>query len=351
MKITILFLALISCAFVAVNAEGMCRNLEVKVYSSIQPVSQTFTLDVKKIRDISFKTDESEFRANNFIPLEQVGFVLEKTTSSKVLDAIQHKYLRNEPNSVWLPYSYTGDWTRNGYVLTNQMKRTSASKTEYPLVSFEFVNDFDLASISSSDMDKVLTNLRYNSGKRKTIKTLVKDNVMKYQNAYLSNSEAYKKMKEKNQDAKTQITELTLKLSTTVTEINTLITKEKTYQQEEAVKSASLSTVNDQIDDLIAKLKVLIEQLKKEEKELNDLKPTDITQIQSTLNAALLNVQYPQRNPQRFLEEYAIAAGNKFTIVTDNYKNCKQDNNLLQQCMMANMQSSSIKKKLRRSFF
>merc|ERR1712032_961306 len=83
--------------------------------------------------------------------------------NSKVLDATHHQYLRNEPDSVWMPYSYTGDWSRNGYVITNQMKRTSASKTIRPLVSFEFVNDFDLMSITSDDMNKFLTNLRYNS--------------------------------------------------------------------------------------------------------------------------------------------------------------------------------------------
>jgi hypothetical protein len=286
----------------------MCRSLEVKVYSSLQPISQTFNLDVKKVRGVEFKTDENEFRANNFIPLEQVGFVLEKTASSKVLDTIQHKYLRNEPNSVWLPYAYTGDWTRNGYVLTNQMKRTSTSKEEFPLVSFEFVNDFDLASISTDDMDKVLTNLRYNSEKRKTIKTIVKNNVMKLQNTYLANSEAYKKMKTQNQDSRAQIAEIKIKLSATITEINTLITQEKTLQHEIAVKSASLSNTNDKIDDIIAKLKVLILQLKTEEKELNNLKTTDITQLQGTLKAALLNVQYPMKAPEKFLEEYIIAA-------------------------------------------
>lgn len=351
MKITILFLALISCAFVAVNAEGMCRNLEVKVYSSIQPVSQTFTLDVKKIKGISFKTDESEFKANNLIPLEQVGFVLEKTTSSKVLDSIQHKYLRNEPNSVWLPYSYAGDWTRNGYVITNQMKRTSASKTEYPLVSFEFVNDFELSSISGNDMDQVLSNLKYNTQKRKTIKTLVKDNVMKYQNEYLSNYEAHKKMKEQNKDAKAQISELTIKLQATITEINTLTTQETTYIKEESVKSASLSNVNDQLDDLIARLKILIEQLKREEKELNNLKPTDISEQQGALKAALLKVQYPQNNPKRFLEEYAISVPQKTTVVNDNYKYCKQDNNQITQCQAANLNGWQVKKKLRRGFF
>lgn len=349
MKITILFLALISLSFVASNE--MCRNVEIKVYSSIQPISQSFNLDVKKIKGIDFKVDASEFRANNLVPIEQVGFVLEKTVSSKVLDVIQHKYLRNEPESVWMPYSYAGDWSRNGFVITNQMKRTSASKTEQPLVSFEFVTDFDLKSVTSDDMDKFLNNLKFNSDKRKAIKTTVKNSIMTSHDSYTSNSKAFKEMKEKNVDARTQISKLKKSLQTTIVDINTLHQEEKSLEHIESVKSASLSSVNESIDDIIGKLTVLNAQLKKEELELKEIKPTDVKQLQTWLSAALLNVQYPQKSPERFLEEYSNATTNKYTIIKDNYDLCNTSSDLLEKCGNANMKSSQTKRKLRRSFF
>ena len=351
MKIIISLLAIISMTFVMANTNEICRAVEVKVYSSIQPVSQTFNLDVKKIKSITFGVDENEFKANNLIPLEQVGFVLEKSASSKIVDSIQHKYLRNEPESVWLPYSYSGDWSRNGFVITNQMKRTSSSKTEYPLVSFEFVNDVDLNNITNNDMDVILTNLRFNSGKRKTIKTIVKNKVSNTQNAYLSATNSLDAMQKKNQNAKAQIAELKTKLQLTITEITTLTTTEKTLEKEESVKSASLSSINDQIDDMITRLALLNKQLKGEEASLKATKPTDLTQLNSVLKSALLNVQFPPKSPDRFLEEYSIAQASKFKIVTDNYNFCKQDATLIQQCGMATFGSSQIKKKLRRSFF
>lgn len=197
MKIVILFLALISIA--VVSSTEMCRSTDVKVYSSMNPVAQSFTLDVKNLRGVEFETNEAEFKSVELIPLEQVGFVLEKKASSKVLDAIHHKYLRNEPEQVWLPYSFAGDWSRNGFVISTQMVRTATSKTDKPLVAFEFVNDFDLNSISSSDMNAFLVNLRGNAEKRKIIKQVVKNSILKAADSYSTSSEALKKMKKKTQ--------------------------------------------------------------------------------------------------------------------------------------------------------
>ena len=349
MKITILFLAVISLAFVASNE--MCRQTEIKVYSSMQAVSQSFNLDVKKIKGIEFKVDQDEFKPLALIPIEQVGFVLEKTASSKTLDTIHHKYLRNEPESVWMPYSYTGDWSRAGYVISTQMKRTSASRTETPLVSFEFVNDFDLMSVTSTDMDSFLTNLRFNSQRRKIIKLTVKNNILKAHDAYTSNSAAKTKMVANNNDAKSQIVTLKATLQTTITEINTLTTKITTYEKEESVKSGELSTINEQIEEIIARLVILNANLKKQEADLAATKPTNTSQYQSSINQALLTVTYPQKSPQRFLEEYSISSGSKYTIVEANYRECIMNEAKVDQCWTANSRSSSVKRKLRRGFF
>jgi hypothetical protein len=351
MKITILFLAVISISLAFVATNEMCRQTEIKVYSSIQPVSQSFNLDVKKIKGIEFKVNKEEFASASLIPIEQVGFVLEKTKTSQNLDAAHHKYLRNEPTSVWMPYSYTGDWTRSGYVITNQMKRTSTSKTETPLVSFEFVNDFDLMSVTGDDMDSFLANLRYNSEKRKLIKTTVKNFVQTASDSFTSSTTSLREMKSKNKDAKTQIITLKATLLTTITEINTLTTKESTLEVSEANKSAALQKINDQIDDVISKLVLLNIQLKKEEKELSGIKPTNTVQITSNMNSALSMVTYPQLSPERFLEEFTNSDAAKYKTVKDSYAFCVKDITKVQQCMEANMNTNSIQRKLRRSFF
>merc|ERR1712032_199425 len=90
--------------------------------------------------------------------------------------------------------------------------------------------------------------------------------------------------------------------TTTITEITTLTTQITTYETTEAKKSAELQNINDQIDDIIARLAILNKQLKKEEKDLLATRPADISQIQSSLNQALKAMQYPQRAPERFLE-------------------------------------------------
>lgn len=305
----------------------------------------------KKIKGINFKVNKDEFASAALIPIEQVGFVLEKTTTSKVLDAAHHKYLRNEPDSVWMPYSYTGDWTRSGYVITNQMKRTSTSKTEHPLVSFEFVNDFDLMSVTGDDMDKFLENLRYNSQKRKLIKTSVKNFVQTASDSFISSTTTLKEMKTKNKDSKGQIVILKASLMKTITEINTLTTQESTLETQEATKSADLQKVNDKIDEVIAKLVLLNAQLKKEEKELNAIKPTNTEELNSNMNSALSMVTLPQLNPERFLEEFTNSEATKLKTVKDSYQFCVKDITKVQQCMEANMNTNSIQRKLRRSFF
>merc|ERR1712037_787944 len=78
--------------------------------------------------------------------------------------------------------------------------------------------------------------------------------------------------------------------------------QETTLEQTISVKSAALSTVNDEIDDIIAKLAILTSQLKVEEKGLAETRPTDISQLQSSLKQSLLKVQYPLVLNHKLLE-------------------------------------------------
>ena len=350
MKITILFLAVISLAFVSSNQ--MCREMEVKVYSSMQPIAQSFKLDVLNIKGIEFNMDGDKFAKEELVPLDQVGFVLEKTENSKVLDTIHHKYLRNEPESVWMPYAFAGDWGKSGFVITNQMKRTSTSKIDHPLVGFEFVNDFELDSISAGDMDILVSNLRYNSEKRKIIKTYIKSLILKYSAIWSTSTESVKAMKASNFDKKAQIASLTLLLKKTITEITTTTSTVTQLEGEVAVKASGLANVNSEIDDIILKLTILNAKLKKEEIELTQIVPKDKSYTNGAIAYYSNLVEYPQTLPGKFLDEYKISSGQKFEIVSENYAKCVKKTDLVLECQTANFKSSqAIKRKLRRNFF
>jgi len=347
MKITILFLAVISLAFVSSNQ--MCREMEVKVYSSMQPIAQSFKLDVMNIKGIEFKINADQFNKEEFVPLDQVGFVLEKTENSKVLDTIHHKYLRNEPESVWMPYAFAGDWGKSGFVITNQMKRTSTSKVDHPLVGFEFVNDFELETISAADMDILVTNLRYNSEKRKIIKTYIKGLILKYSALSTTSTESLKAMKAANFDKKAQIASLTILLQKTVREITTSITTITQLEGEVAVKASGLATVNSEIDDIISKIAILNARLRKEELEFTQIVPKDRSYTNGAIEYYSNLVEYPQTTLGKFLDEYSISSGEKFSIVSENYAKCIKTLNLIGECQEANFKSSqAIKRKLRK---
>ena len=346
MKITILFLAVISISLAFVASNEMCRNAEIKVTSSLQNKAQTFTVDVKKIwNKIAMGTNDDQFLSGSLIPLEQVGMVLEKTASSKVLDAIHHKYLRNEPESVWLPYSYAGEWTRNGYVVSTQLSRTSDSKTETPLVNFEFVNDVDLMSISDKDMDQFRAFLQHNSEKRKIIKIFVKTQIGHYQDAYTTSTEARKAMKASNVDKRSQIVTMKATLTTTITTITTLTTKITTLESTAAGHAAALQKVNDEIDDIIARLVILNKLLKQEEKELNAIVPKDQTWTQSAIDYYAQLLAYPQDVFGSFLNEYSISPANRKQLVVVNYRECVKDAARVVACKEANDYSSGALKK------
>jgi len=339
----------ISLAFVASNE--MCRNAEIKVTSSLQNKAQTFTVDVKKIwNKIAMGTNDDQFLSGSLIPLEQVGMVLEKTASSKVLDAIHHKYLRNEPESVWLPYSYAGEWTRNGYVVSTQLSRTSDSKTETPLVNFEFVNDVDLMSISDKDMDQFRAFLQHNSEKRKIIKIFVKTQIGHYQDAYTTSTEARKAMKASNVDKRSQIVTMKATLTTTITTITTLTTKITTLESTEAGQAGALKTVNDEIDDIIARLAILDILLKKEEKEFSDIVPKDRKYTNDAIFYYSQLLEYPKDPFGSFLNEYGISTTNRNLLVVGNYRECVKDANKVAACKNFNDYSSGALKKLRRGF-
>lgn len=297
-----------------------------------------------------FSERESEFKSKTFIPIEEVGLVLEKTATSKNLNAKHNLYLRNEIKTAWLPYSYTGDWSRNGYVISNQMKRTSSSKTDTPLVSFEFVNDKEIMSVSDADMNNILNWLKMNSEKRQTIKSEIKGKIMSYQNAYFESLTSIKEMNKTNNDSKAEIYKLRTRITVLITIIKGLEKEEEKLDVEEAAKSAIMNTNNEDIDRIIAKISILKKQIKKEDNSLNDLKPTDTKLLEQELKSALIKIQLPQFAPEKFLEEFSISKGKNSQTVKNTYKYCVPDITKFENCRRDLMDTLGLKK-LRRSFF
>ena len=138
MKIAIFILAIILINIVP--TEEICRNVDINLYSTTLAKKQTFRLDVKNIRGVSFGTNEDKFK-EDLIPLQQVGFLLNRIKGSEEkLEPAHKEYIRDEKEQVWLPYSYVQSWRRTGFQLAAQMARTSTSQTNKPVVYFDFIN-------------------------------------------------------------------------------------------------------------------------------------------------------------------------------------------------------------------
>ena len=185
MKIVILIASLFQLInfcltkYVMNEKNEMIQIFDVSISSSLQKIPQIFLLNAKAIKLASLKERDLKIKEKEFVEADELGLFLGKTPNSETLDPIHHKYLRNEKNRVWLPYSYASEWkgvfNPNGTsIITNQLKRTSASKKETPLVTIQFQYDKDWEIISSSELNQIVAWLNENTNKRNNIKTLLK---------------------------------------------------------------------------------------------------------------------------------------------------------------------------------
>merc|ERR1712032_1342378 len=188
------------------------------LYSTTLAKKQTFRLDVKNIRGVSFGTNEDKFK-EDLIPLQQVGFLLNRIKGSEEKLEPAHKYIRDEKEQVWLPYSYVQSWRRTGFQLAAQMARTSTSQTNKPVVYFDFINDREILNVSDKDMDDFLSKIKYNTGKRIIVKTAVKDKVLIAQNTYLAADKLITTTKTNNKKREEQIKEQELLLQVSIKKI------------------------------------------------------------------------------------------------------------------------------------
>jgi len=294
--------------------------------------------------------DKDAFAGTTLIPIEQVGFVLEKTANSQSLDAIHHKYLRNEAKTVWFPYAYSGNWSRQGYVIVSQTSRTSASKTETPLVSFEFVYDSSIKNINNNDMNRIFSALQSNTVLRDSIKKQLKFYILQQQDLIINYNNLINKNISNNTQITTEITTLTKRLQTIIQEITTLSTKETTLTQEVALKTTTLTKTEDQIADLQVQINSLLKKIQIAEAELANFKPQNISNLQSELKVVVGLMAFPTSAPEEFKREFGISESNNKRIVDEAYSNCNRSEANVIACN-SSVEMAPQKKKLRRGFF
>lgn len=334
MKIAILFLAIIAININVTNQ--MCRNVDINVNSSVQEKKQTFGFDVKNIRKVNFATNEAEFnKASTLIPLTQVGLLLNKKESTGEIDATHLKYLRNEKDSVWIPYSYVDTWTRNGYVLSAQMSRTSTSTEEKPMVNFEFVNENSLGNVSNDDMIAFLSKIQSNTMKRQNIKKALKESVLKAQNGYLSAKDLYEKTKKDQKELKKKISELEAQLKAVIVKITNIDSSIDKITKDVTVKRGLKSTAEDTLEQKTTSLKVETEYLVALELKLKNFKPQDLTDLKNSLNQWLIVMSFPKNKPAEFKEEYGSSADRSKKTVEKAYADCNNKAENAEKCYMA----------------
>lgn len=352
MKIIIFALAIFAITFAnsAEVSEGVCMNLEVKVSSNLQTEAQTFDINMKTLNTAKFGVNKQDFEGATQIPLNQVGLVLEKTEISKSLDAIHHKYLRNAAETVWFPYAYAGKWTVNSFTIDNQMTRTSASKTETPLVSFEFVYDAFIKNLDAKDMNGILLKLQENTDLRISIKKKVKKQVLEFQDKYLEADQSIKKTIADNKSIQSQLVQLRKKLQQVITEITTYETTEVTLRSEVALRTSSLTKTVNEISDLLLQIANLEKKIAMAEAALANFKPTDVSSEESNLKTFVPNVSFPLDAPDRFKEEFSISQTTAKDRVFNGYQYCDATANNIANCYNV-VQHGTAWKKLRRGFF
>lgn len=347
MKIAILLLAIIGFSFAAASASssGLCLELDVKVYSSTEPKSQSFNIDMRKIKTASFEERTESFGSGSHIPLQEAGLVLEKKEKEELSQG-HHQYLRNTGTEVWMPYAYAGDWYRNGYKISNQMTRTSTSKTVRPLVTFEFAYDPELKNISDADMNAILAALRSNSSKRQNVRKALHDTIMKNQNAYLFAKTNYDKVKKNNADLKKQIEEAEKKLKDVLYQIKFVEETITKLEKERLTVVSKKSIAEDVLTTKTQSLTIEKEHLVSLELKLKNFKPQSTTDLENALAQFLLNMSFPKNAPEEFNKEHDIS--DIKDKVNKSYSLCNNKKENAEPCYT---QASYTNSKIKRRFF
>jgi len=337
-------------AIIAINinvTNQMCRNVDIIVNSSIQEKKQTFGFDVKNIRNIHFGQNKDQFdKSATLIPLNQVGLLLNKKESTGPIDETHLKYLRNEKEQAWIPYSYVESWTRNGFVLSAQMSRTSTSTTEKPMVNFEFVNEEKLGNVSNEDMQTFLARISDNTNKRQVVKKNLKNSILKAQNGYLSAKDLYDKTKKDNKILKQKIADLEAELKKVITKITNIDSVISKLNQDVAVKRGLKSDAEGTLNTKTNALKNTTEELIELEKELANFKPESTKSLEQRRDQYLIEMSFPKNQPKAFKAEFAISQNDQKTV-EESYEICNNKAENADKCLKKTAGISFLRRRLR----
>ncbi len=290
----------------------MIQVFDVKITSSMQKKPQIFLMDAKVLKLASLRERKLAFKASEFVEANELGLSLGKTPQSDSLDVIHHKYLRNEKNRVWLPYSYCGEWkgafNPNGTsIITNQLKRTSNNKRETPLITMQFSYDKDWEIINHNELNQIVHWLNENTNKRKNIKTLLKIKIK--QAAY-----NYTAAKKHIDEVRSNRIQQEVRIRTARVKITTIKTERKRLEEDLARAEKELADASEKVsssEKLTRRLnninENLAKQIKREKVAKSQIKVPNSNGIKMEIATIKSLIRLPSQAPQSFKDEFSLS--------------------------------------------
>lgn len=335
----------------------MIQVFDVQLTSSMQRVPQTFLLDAKAIKLASLKERNlNNIKDTGFVEPNELGLFMGKTPQSDKVDAIHHKYLRNEKNRAWLPYSYAGEWkgifNPNGTsVITNQFKRTSSSKTETPLITLQFQYDKDWEIISQNELNQIVHWLNENTNKRKNIKTLLKIRIKQASFNYTTAKKQVDDQKVKRLDSQKMILNNENRVRAITGDMNRL-KQDLENAMKELAATAKLVSDSEKITQRLNNINEnLAKQIQREKVAKSQVRVPNNDGIKMEIATIRKLIKLPTQAPDGFKDEFSLS---KNDAVEKAYGACITAEERVDECK-ASLESYGIEKgrakKLLRRFF
>jgi hypothetical protein len=362
MKIVILIASLFQLInfcfskYVLNEKNEMIQVFDVQISSSMQKKPQTFLMDAKAIKLSSLKERNLKIKDNEFVEPNELGLLMGKTPMSDKLDDIHHKYLRNEKNRVWLPYSYAGEWKAifnpNGTsIIANQLKRTSTSKKETPLITLQFSYDKDWEIISQSELNQIVSWLNENTNKRKNTKTLLKIKIKQAAYNYTIGKKHLEEAKAGGVEKSKRIQNEELSIKKVETDMNAL-TKDLEKALIDIANAARLVSASEKITQGLTNINEnLAKQIQREKIAKSQVKVPNSDGIKMEIATIRKIINLPSQTPLSFKDEFSLSLND---AVEKAYGACISSDERVDECKSSlenyGLEKNRAKKLLRRFF-
>lgn len=334
----------------------MIQVFDIKISSSMQKIPQTFLMDAKAIKLSSLKERDLKYKEKEFVEPNELGLYLGKTPQSSKLDSVHHKYLRNEKNRAWLPYSYAGEWkgvfNPNGTsIITTQLKRTSNSKKETPLITMQFQYDKDWEIISHNELNQIVHWLNENTNKRQNTKTLLKIKIKQAAQNYTMSKKELEIAKAGKVQKGQQIQNSQNNLKKVKVDITNLEKELQKAQTELAKASQKVSDSEKLSQSLNNENENLAKQIQRQKIAKSQVRVPNANAIKMEIATIKALIALPSQAPLAFKNEFSLSSSD---AVDKAYRSCISAEEQINDCKL-NLQSYGIEKgrakKLLRRFF